>query len=522
MKQIRLILLFCTYSLAAFAQQGYLKGTIDTKNFPQVSFVWNEYNPSILHSTQFSIKENGSEVIPKIEYLPVTSIPFLHRSVLFLWEDQPIRQNQFDFTQNLLLYFLKEDVVIDSTICFNIAVFNRKQDDGPVLKLKLPAFTSDKEALSNFISDYEGKTRQSLAPRHWHWSKPDESDLFLAIKEGLDLIEKEPKSYARFIFVITAGRNLFVPGIEITPIINQAIQNKIPIYVVYFPTSGKNLEAITRLAKETNGQLILSDGSTKDSTKTTRGQLSHCFQELLRRHYGQDYRITFTSLLPRDGSSHPLVFNVNRTEYNIPSYKTPPFSLIVWAKYNPTLFLIFLTISVAVFILAIILSVRFFKKRLTVIRLKKQEDERHKAMQHAEQENLKRQLHATQATLKSQQKAAEKEKKQASEQEREKQLAKLMYTKNLQPRIISVTKGVNYTIHAVVTTIGRESDNDIVLPDSTVSKHHAQIVFNGSCFEISDLNSSNGTMVNGNFVERVELKNPSVIQLGEIVLKYYL
>jgi pSer/pThr/pTyr-binding forkhead associated (FHA) protein len=49
-----------------------------------------------------------------------------------------------------------------------------------------------------------------------------------------------------------------------------------------------------------------------------------------------------------------------------------------------------------------------------------------------------------------------------------------------------------------VTTLGRTPDNDVSFPDdSNVSRAHAEIEARGNEFCLIDLNSSNGTTVNG-------------------------
>jgi pSer/pThr/pTyr-binding forkhead associated (FHA) protein len=47
----------------------------------------------------------------------------------------------------------------------------------------------------------------------------------------------------------------------------------------------------------------------------------------------------------------------------------------------------------------------------------------------------------------------------------------------------------------VVTRIGRLADNDIVLSDADVSRHHAAIIDTGTGFVITDLRSANGVEV---------------------------
>jgi len=64
------------------------------------------------------------------------------------------------------------------------------------------------------------------------------------------------------------------------------------------------------------------------------------------------------------------------------------------------------------------------------------------------------------------------------------------------------------------TTIGRANDNTIVLDDTAVSSHHAKVVtlFHASYSE--DLDSTNGTLVNGKPVQKRTLYSGDVISLG--------
>jgi general secretion pathway protein A len=68
-------------------------------------------------------------------------------------------------------------------------------------------------------------------------------------------------------------------------------------------------------------------------------------------------------------------------------------------------------------------------------------------------------------------------------------------------------------------TIGREHDNDIQVPAEYVSRHHAQVSWRrGGCW-LADLNSTNGTFVNGLRVRRRLLRNGDEIQFGRHLLR---
>ena len=69
-------------------------------------------------------------------------------------------------------------------------------------------------------------------------------------------------------------------------------------------------------------------------------------------------------------------------------------------------------------------------------------------------------------------------------------------------------------------TIGRRPNNDIQIDNLAISGEHAAVVtiLNDSFLE--DLNSTNGTLINGQPVKKHFLKNGDVIELGKYKLKY--
>lgn len=69
-------------------------------------------------------------------------------------------------------------------------------------------------------------------------------------------------------------------------------------------------------------------------------------------------------------------------------------------------------------------------------------------------------------------------------------------------------------------TVGRLPDNDVRIDNPTVSGHHSLIIniLNDSFLE--DLNSTNGTYVNGQAIKKHFLQNNDVIELGKYKLKY--
>jgi len=65
-----------------------------------------------------------------------------------------------------------------------------------------------------------------------------------------------------------------------------------------------------------------------------------------------------------------------------------------------------------------------------------------------------------------------------------------------------------------VMTIGRKEENDIVIDNQSVSGRHAKILKEGDAVFVEDVNSLNGTYVNGQKIFKSELFNGDVILIG--------
>lgn len=67
--------------------------------------------------------------------------------------------------------------------------------------------------------------------------------------------------------------------------------------------------------------------------------------------------------------------------------------------------------------------------------------------------------------------------------------------------------------------VGRDRSSDVVLTDPAVSRTHARVVFRGSSWIVQDLESTNGTFLNGARVGRSELRPGDRLVLGCEVLR---
>ena len=70
------------------------------------------------------------------------------------------------------------------------------------------------------------------------------------------------------------------------------------------------------------------------------------------------------------------------------------------------------------------------------------------------------------------------------------------------------------------TTLGRRPYNDIVIDNLAVSGEHALLHLVGADVVLEDLNSTNGTYINGKAVKKQQLSSNDIIEIGKYKIKY--
>jgi len=70
------------------------------------------------------------------------------------------------------------------------------------------------------------------------------------------------------------------------------------------------------------------------------------------------------------------------------------------------------------------------------------------------------------------------------------------------------------------TTLGRRPYNDVVIDNLAISGEHAVFQMSGNDVFLEDLNSTNGTYVNGKAVKKQQLVNGDTVEVGKYKIKY--
>jgi len=90
-------------------------------------------------------------------------------------------------------------------------------------------------------------------------------------------------------------------------------------------------------------------------------------------------------------------------------------------------------------------------------------------------------------------------------------------------RLVLLSEGLTgrtFELKGEKTTVGRVSDNMFEIPEASVSSHHAEIHLRGNEVLIKDLNSTNGTFINGEKVaSEAVLKPGQILRLGMVEMR---
>jgi pSer/pThr/pTyr-binding forkhead associated (FHA) protein len=81
-------------------------------------------------------------------------------------------------------------------------------------------------------------------------------------------------------------------------------------------------------------------------------------------------------------------------------------------------------------------------------------------------------------------------------------------------------KGRKFNVDSDTVRIGRRTGNPIVLDEPSISGTHCVITRTGGCFVLTDLDSTNGTRLNGAPVHEARLNPKDILQIGNVELMF--
>lgn len=89
-------------------------------------------------------------------------------------------------------------------------------------------------------------------------------------------------------------------------------------------------------------------------------------------------------------------------------------------------------------------------------------------------------------------------------------------------KLVLLSQGLTGQTHELTvdkTTIGRVEDNLFPITEPSVSSHHCEVLRRGPEVVVKDLNSTNGTYINGEKITESVLKPGQILRLGQVEMR---
>lgn len=492
--------------------QFYQIGEPQTDSFPDITVKLGTRDPQPRTADFFKVK-SGSNELPHLVTSTVGPDSGQAKSVLILWEllSYPERNKQNAYFRELLKEALPD--LLQQGDQVSVATFAWTDLEGGTRTLNFlnPDFSED-------VTDLLEKVESAKPPGGKNVQANHGSELFPAMTEGIGYLTGQ-KDRAKVMVVLSAEfPNLYNPKSDNALVIAKAREAEVAIYNYRYKVKAAKYN-LNEIASATYGQTLQVD---PEDIGGSVEQIQAQMDAASRRSAGMEHQITFTTDHENDGKVHQVQI-VGGTESITVGYNAPAVSLMERIRSN---LLWVIIIAVLVLGLVVLLIVMSRRRKLNLLR-KAQEQQR-------EIDNLAEKGEAAETRLaqlaEERQKEDEKRRQadlKARELEAQKDFERLraeMFSGGKSPRI-SVFLGESSEIIELpgpVVVIGRASDSDIAIDHDTISRHHAQIVYENGVYHLQDLGSTNGTFHNGNSAEQAVLKHGDTITCGSVRVMFYL
>ncbi len=488
-KQILYSIILFLACFTGLRAQNFSIVNVDPAAYPQIVVEVSVDGNEQAVKNDFKILEEGKEVPFNFSMQPGGTTSS-RKAVCFLIEASghtygtPVEN--FKKAVAAVLETLGEDDLV------NVCYFGKANADGRSLNTLSAEFTSDMDLLAGELKSKV--TAQKDTNRV--------ADVFKSIYECLDFINSKADLPAnKALIVISAAINNSRSPIKADDCIEKAEEYGIPLYTITYKTSNRYAaDNFIRISDKTGGKSESAKTSDEISS-SLRDFVSHIDEQSVQP--GNSYTLDFIT----SQSGEQNVFEVHYLEQTQQGSFTIPEDRVSFWSAN----MIWIIVGAALFVIMAGLLIWFFISRR---KKGKSENDRLRAM---EERNI-----ALQQQLNQQKEV----KTQVSPQEPAKfDLKRTQIGGGGGTPMLMVSAGTfskNFPLNKPQMTIGRGNTNDIIIPETTVSGHHATLINENGNWIIMDNNSTNGTYVNGTRVNRQRIAPTDTIKLGAAFLKLQL
>jgi hypothetical protein len=502
------LLLGCGLVNAQFHQVGEPQ----TDSFPDVTVKLETRDPLPRPAAYFKVQSGDADLPHRVESA-VGPDSGKAKSVLVLWEllSYAERKKQNAYFRELLENVLPDLLQEGDEIRIATFAWTDLEDGTRTLNFLDTGFSEDVGELLAKIESAKPPGGKNVQPNHG-------SELFPAMTEGIATLA--PLADRAKVMVVLSAEfpNLYNPKSDNALVIAKAREADVAIYNYRYKVKADKYN-LNEIATATYGESWKVDSADVSGTAMKmRGHLDAASQAAA----GMVHEITFTTDHPSDGDLHQVQIS-GGTESITVSYNAPSPGLVVRLKEN----LLVVIIIAVVLLLAIILMVVLGRRRKSA-RVAEMKARQREIADLADKGEV---AEARLADLSKERQAEEEKRRQAEVKKKEKEaqnelelLRKEMFAGGKAPRLTIFLNEGSETVElpGPVVVVGRASESDIAIEHNTISRHHAQIIYESGIYQLRDLGSTNGTFHNGSQVEEAVLKHGDTISFGSVRIMFYL
>lgn len=367
----------------------------------------------------------------------------------------------------------------------NVAYFGKASKTGRALNILSAEFTSDVAALKREITSQISASRDTTYV----------ADVYKAIYEALDfIVAKQNLPENKRLIVLSAAINNSRSPIKAEDCIEKSLRSRIPIYTITYKTGNRYApDNFVRLSDRTNGETTLA----KTQTEISSAAKKFISRTTASKKNTGAYILEFTTANKANGRLYQ--YEVRYKDQRQPATYTTPVQES--SGYGLYIFIIVALVGG---------GVAWFLYQA------KQKKQAFESGKQAKQDALLRQASATENRLQPQ--------GDKPVQSPAKDLKRTVIAGGTSSPVLVISAGTfsqTFTLNQPQINIGRGNGNDIVIPEATVSGKHAVISNENGSFYLSDLGSTNGTLVNNARIQnRYLLKSGDIIRMGAAQLKF--
>jgi hypothetical protein len=504
-------------------------GEIDVTNYPSVKFKIQTRTFENLNDSNFSFTEliNSKEKSLTSFSIKLSDFKALkkedHKCVLIMIEalSVPSRHEQVDAffygIKNSLKDFVKKGDKI------KIVAFALRKGNTKIINNVNQNFTDNINELKKGIDDY--KIASTV------FNNKDVSDLYGAVFEGLEMLDKESTSLQKSILLLSEERNnKFSTQKSSLNVISLAKEKNIIINTIKYNRANYEQYSDPTLSTQTYGEShvlkrSLPSSSNPNKQKAIEILVPNILNDIVNKANGKIYDVTLNLIDDsKNGKSHTILINQLKGEFQTKIVFSAPGNFIYFQFQKNLLF----ALSIAIIIIVLlVLLIRFFYNKYKKNQLVKKSDEL-KKLKILEEQDLAIQKQELEINLiKSNEMHRLKNEQESKEEEQRVKSDKLIIEQMKAIGSFPILKykdsnnSSQFEINLPKVTFGRDSKNLIQINNNNLSRNHFCIIFENNEYKILDNNSTNGIIINGYKLKEAILKHGDIIEIADMNFSFY-